>query len=267
MASATAARRGTPCSTGWPSRTTSSRSTSPDSASPSPIRTGRAYTMDNACRIIGENLEEWGVSDPHVVGNSLGGAIALELGARGMARSVTALSPAGLLPQPRRPRPGARAAADAARRRNAARSRSSRRSPQRVRPPARRAVAVRRTRERFYNDRRARRRARAQAAHAAFERTFKAGFTYRSTSQVDVPTTIAWATRDLILRLRPVGPRAGAPARRAPRRAAALRPRSDDRRPRTRSSGSSRTPSPRPRSPKSKPRSEPRWGSPHELCE
>jgi len=32
---------------------------------------------------------------PHVAGNSLGGAIALELGARGLARSVCALSPAG----------------------------------------------------------------------------------------------------------------------------------------------------------------------------
>jgi pimeloyl-ACP methyl ester carboxylesterase len=33
---------------------------------------------------------------PHVAGNSLGGAIALELGARGAARTVCALSPAGL---------------------------------------------------------------------------------------------------------------------------------------------------------------------------
>jgi pimeloyl-ACP methyl ester carboxylesterase len=36
-----------------------------------------------------------GVDRPHVAGNSLGGAIALELGARGVARSVCALSPAG----------------------------------------------------------------------------------------------------------------------------------------------------------------------------
>ena len=42
-------------------------------------------------------FSEWGIERPHVVGNSLGGAIALELGARGAARSVTALSPAGFL--------------------------------------------------------------------------------------------------------------------------------------------------------------------------
>jgi pimeloyl-ACP methyl ester carboxylesterase len=36
-----------------------------------------------------------GLDRPHVVGNSLGGGVALELGARGLARSVCALSPIG----------------------------------------------------------------------------------------------------------------------------------------------------------------------------
>jgi pimeloyl-ACP methyl ester carboxylesterase len=40
-------------------------------------------------------LRDIGVERPHVVGNSLGGAIALELGFRGAARSVMALSPIG----------------------------------------------------------------------------------------------------------------------------------------------------------------------------
>jgi pimeloyl-ACP methyl ester carboxylesterase len=40
-------------------------------------------------------LRDIGVERPHVVGNSLGGAIALELGFRGAARSVLALSPIG----------------------------------------------------------------------------------------------------------------------------------------------------------------------------
>jgi pimeloyl-ACP methyl ester carboxylesterase len=40
-------------------------------------------------------LREIGVEWPHVVGNSFGGAIALELGFRGAARSVIALSPIG----------------------------------------------------------------------------------------------------------------------------------------------------------------------------
>jgi pimeloyl-ACP methyl ester carboxylesterase len=60
-----------------------------------PYPAGTAYNMDNACEILEQNFEEWGISKPHVVGNSLGGAIALELGARGLASSVTALSPAG----------------------------------------------------------------------------------------------------------------------------------------------------------------------------
>ena len=34
---------------------------------------------------------------------------------------------------------------------------------------------------------------------SAFFPTFKAGFTYQFTSKVDVPTTIAWATRDQVL--------------------------------------------------------------------
>lgn len=42
-----------------------------------------------------EILDGLGLSRPHIVGNSLGGAIALELGAAGRAASVTALSPAG----------------------------------------------------------------------------------------------------------------------------------------------------------------------------
>jgi pimeloyl-ACP methyl ester carboxylesterase len=40
-------------------------------------------------------LDESGLDRPHAAGNSLGGAIALELGRRGAVASVTALSPAG----------------------------------------------------------------------------------------------------------------------------------------------------------------------------
>jgi pimeloyl-ACP methyl ester carboxylesterase len=42
-----------------------------------------------------ELFVDLGIERPHVVGNSLGGLIALELGNDGLARSVTALSPAG----------------------------------------------------------------------------------------------------------------------------------------------------------------------------
>ena len=51
---------------------------------------------------------------PHVAGNSLGGWVALEMALAGRARSVTAIAPAGLWPQPLAPRRGvARSAAKA----------------------------------------------------------------------------------------------------------------------------------------------------------
>lgn len=53
------------------------------------------YTMDSAIDHLTENFAAWGIERPHVVGNSLGGAISLELAARGHVRSATALSPAG----------------------------------------------------------------------------------------------------------------------------------------------------------------------------
>lgn len=159
---------------------------------------GTAYTMDNACRIIGENLEEWGVSRPHVVGNSLGGAIALELGARGMARSVTALSPAGFFRNL-----GDRVQALAL----LLVLRIASMAPLPVLKAVSRSAFGRRIAglslythpERFDNtavlgDAIALKRA------PAFWGTLKAGLRYRFDSSVEVPTTVAWATRDRILR-------------------------------------------------------------------
>ena len=45
---------------------------------------------------VAEQLDELGVGSPHLVGNSLGGWVALELAARCQAASVTLLAPAGL---------------------------------------------------------------------------------------------------------------------------------------------------------------------------
>jgi pimeloyl-ACP methyl ester carboxylesterase len=47
-------------------------------------------------------LRDLGLERPHVAGNSLGGLLALELGARGYARTVTALSPASFWNGPER---------------------------------------------------------------------------------------------------------------------------------------------------------------------
>jgi pimeloyl-ACP methyl ester carboxylesterase len=46
--------------------------------------------------LLGSYLASLGVDRPHLAGNSLGGALAIELAAAGRARSVTALSPLGL---------------------------------------------------------------------------------------------------------------------------------------------------------------------------
>ncbi|MFF8595934.1 alpha/beta fold hydrolase [Streptomyces sp. NPDC015220] len=56
-------------------------------------------TMNTA---LGALCETLGVDRPHAAGNSLGGLLALELGREGLARSVTALSPAGFWTQAER---------------------------------------------------------------------------------------------------------------------------------------------------------------------
>ncbi len=55
---------------------------------------------------VSELMDELGIDRPHVAGNSLGGWVALELGLSERARSVTAIAPAGLWPQPLAPRRG-----------------------------------------------------------------------------------------------------------------------------------------------------------------
>jgi pimeloyl-ACP methyl ester carboxylesterase len=52
-------------------------------------------TFPGAADSLERHLDELGLDTAHVVGNSLGGALALELAKRGRARSVVALAPAG----------------------------------------------------------------------------------------------------------------------------------------------------------------------------
>jgi pimeloyl-ACP methyl ester carboxylesterase len=52
-------------------------------------------TFAAAADSVENHLDELGVGSAHIVGNSLGGGLALELAKRGRARSVVALAPAG----------------------------------------------------------------------------------------------------------------------------------------------------------------------------
>lgn len=56
---------------------------------------GVEYSAENVVAAIVENFHAWGVEEPHVVGNSLGGLVAIALAQSGHARSATGLSPAG----------------------------------------------------------------------------------------------------------------------------------------------------------------------------
>lgn len=60
-----------------------------------PYRLDRAITFADAADSLEAHLDQIGVGTAHIVGNSMGGALALELAKRGRARSVIALAPAG----------------------------------------------------------------------------------------------------------------------------------------------------------------------------
>src|SRR3954452_20804971 len=62
-------------------------------------------TLEQGAESLEGHLDELGVGSAHLVGNSMGGALALELAKRGRARSVVGISPAGGI------RPGDEAAA------------------------------------------------------------------------------------------------------------------------------------------------------------
>jgi pimeloyl-ACP methyl ester carboxylesterase len=56
---------------------------------------GSELTDDTLVDQVEQSIDAAGMHDAHIVGNSLGGYVALRLAARGRARSVVALAPAG----------------------------------------------------------------------------------------------------------------------------------------------------------------------------
>lgn len=152
-------------------------------------------TMNAALGALCAELE---IGRPHVAGNSLGGLLALEMGRAGLARSVTALSPAGFWTQAERryafgvliamrrlaermPLPLverlARSAAGRAALTSTIYARPGRRAPEAV-------VAE----------------TLALAGAPAFAETLRAGTTVRFTDDVPgVPVTVAWGAKDRLL--------------------------------------------------------------------
>jgi pimeloyl-ACP methyl ester carboxylesterase len=66
-----------------------------------PLPDGAPATVEAIADAVAATVAELGIDTPHVAGNSLGGAVALELGRRGAVRSVTAISPVGFWCNPR----------------------------------------------------------------------------------------------------------------------------------------------------------------------
>lgn len=65
--------------------------------SPTPVRPN-GYSMRSIADQFERLFASLGIDKPHVVGNSLGGAIGLELAHTGAVRTATLLSPAGFFP-------------------------------------------------------------------------------------------------------------------------------------------------------------------------
>nr|QRD81012.1 lipolytic protein [uncultured bacterium] len=157
---------------------------------------GVPRSMPEAVAGVAALLEALGLDRPHVAGNSLGGALALELAAAGLAASATALSPAGF-------------GTPAEMRWALAVLRAHRLGARLPLPVLRRALALAPLRALAFGTIVARpRRLTAEAALAdalalrsakAFDAVARAGRGYAFRGRPEVPVTIAWGTRDRIL--------------------------------------------------------------------
>ncbi|MDH6221412.1 alpha/beta fold hydrolase [Streptomyces pseudovenezuelae] len=159
---------------------------------------GLAYDLATTAGVFGAFCEALELDRPHVAGNSLGGLLALELGREKLARSVTALSPAGFWSEAERryafgvliamrrisrqlPLPLverlSRSAAGRAMLTSTIYARPGRRSPEAV-------VAE----------------TLALAQATGFDATLRAGGSVLFTDDVPgIPVTVAWGTRDMLL--------------------------------------------------------------------
>jgi pimeloyl-ACP methyl ester carboxylesterase len=162
-----------------------------------PMSPGMPMDIPALAAAVTAFLTAEGVERPHAAGNSLGGAIALELAVTGAAASATAFSPIGF---------------DTAteRRRALAILRALRATTFLPRPAIRTVLRSRLLRAACfgplvaYPERLPRRRmiddALAMRRGQGFERAARAGLRYRFAGTPEVPVTIAWGDRDRIVR-------------------------------------------------------------------
>ena len=159
---------------------------------------GLAYDLPTSAAVFGAFCEALELDRPHVAGNSLGGLLALELGREKLARSVTALSPAGFWSEAeRRYAFGVLIAMRRISRRlplplverlsRSAAGRAMLTSTIYARPGRRSPVAV--VAETL-----------ALAQATGFDATLRAGGSILFTDDVPgIPVTVAWGTRDMLL--------------------------------------------------------------------
>lgn len=163
---------------------------------------GRPLDMASTVARFPALLAELGVVRPHVAGNSLGGAIALELAAAGLVASATALSPAGFYTAAERRRAvtilswlRAQTFLPEPVLRNMLRLRA-------VRTANFRALVTHPDRldeARMLGDALAMRRGKGFRPVARAARSYRFGAGARLAEQPDLPVTIAWGDRDRIL--------------------------------------------------------------------
>ncbi|MEV6841202.1 alpha/beta fold hydrolase [Streptomyces sp. NPDC051133] len=167
------------------------------------LNPGTPQDLDMTVAWLGSVFAALGVERPHVVGHSLGGLIALRLGQAGLARSVTALAPAGFW--------------TGVERRYAYAVMNAGRQGARLVPQQALEVLVRNPRARAALASTLYGRSGLCPQHAAVRRTLRESAAFKAALRAgrapvlftgdirDVPVTVAWGTRDRLLLPRQAG--------------------------------------------------------------
>ncbi len=181
-----------------------------DGGGPVP-RNGQPFDVVRAADLLEEHLDELGVGTAHLVGNSMGGALALALAKRGRARSFVGISPAGGL------RPGDQAGANQVIKVFARMQKTTNKSlamlPKVMAQPGLRRIALRDVMTRGHQVPAAeavalaRSSVRCDIVEDVFTLLRNGEALVRDLDQIDVPTLITWGDKDRILPMHVHAPR------------------------------------------------------------